>query len=405
MSELYELPEEWEWKKINDIIVKTKNITPKNDSQSNFTYIDISSIDNNIFSIVSPKTILGKDAPSRAKKEVQVNDIVFATTRPNLKNIAIVKEEYSNPVASTGFCILRTKNKENKYLFFYLLSNVFYKQVEKHIRGAQYPAISDRDVKFISIPFPPLQEQKRIVAKLDSLFVKIDQAIALHQQNIDEADALMGSVLNEVFGELEERYETKQLKEFTKITSSKRIHKADYVESGIPFYRSKEIILKSKMIELTDILYISEETFINFKNKFGVPKEGDILITAVGTIGVTYLVNSHDEFYFKDGNLIWLRDIRDELNKKYLLYSFKSPQFQNYIDEISKGAAQKALTIIKLNELKIPIPNIETQQKTVTYLDQLSQKTEKLKQTQQEKMQSLKDLKASLLDRAFRGEL
>ena len=162
MSELYELPDGWEWKKIKDVIKKTKNKTPKNEPNREFTYIDISSVDNDMFSIVTPKILKGSEAPSRAKKEIIINDIVFATTRPNLKNIAIVAKEYENPIASTGFCILRAnKDVQYKYLFFYLLSNIFYKQVEKNIRGAQYPAVSDTDVKAISIPLPPLQEQKR----------------------------------------------------------------------------------------------------------------------------------------------------------------------------------------------------------------------------------------------------
>ena len=125
-------------------------------------------------------------------------------------------------------------------------------------------------VKNLDIPLPPLQEQKRIVAKLDTLFEMIDKAISLHQKNMDEADVFMGSVLNEIFGELEEKHGFKKLKTLTQITSSKRVHKSDYVESGIPFYRSKEIILKSKNFTITDTLYISLESFNTFKNRFGI---------------------------------------------------------------------------------------------------------------------------------------
>jgi len=319
MSELYELPEGWEWKKINDIIVKTKNITPKNTPQSNFTYIDISSIDNDIFSIVAPKTILGKDAPSRAKKEVRINDIVFATTRPNLKNIAMLTEDYCNPVASTGFCILRTDKTENKYLFFYLLSNIFYKQVEKYIRGAQYPAISDKDVKSIFIPLPPLQEQKRIVAKLDRLFGKIDQAIALHQQNIDEAEALMGSVLDEVFGELEERYGAIILSTVVKINSGISLPKifkdTEQTNGEFEFFKVAQMnndkrIMKDANLRFT--LHEATEHKIKLfpKGSILIPKRGGAILTNKKRI----LLN--DASY--DSNIMGLKANGDILSDEFL---------------------------------------------------------------------------------------
>ena len=98
-------------------------------------------------------------------------------------------------------------------------------------------------------------------------------------------------------------------------------------------------------------------------------------------------------------------EVIDIPSQKYLLHIFKSPLFNNYLDEISKGAAQPAITIIKLKEFKIPLPPLKTQQKVVSYLDEISQKMEKIKQIQKEKMQSLKALKASILDQAFKGEL
>ena len=101
----------------------------------------------------------------------------------------------------------------NKYLELYFSSI----DLKPYITGSAQPnLLSQKKLNEIKIPLPPLQEQKRIVAKLDSLFAKIDQAIALHQQNIDEAEGFMGSVLNEVFGELEGKYEKIPLFEVTK---------------------------------------------------------------------------------------------------------------------------------------------------------------------------------------------
>ncbi|HEM5188513.1 TPA: restriction endonuclease subunit S, partial [Streptococcus suis] len=95
--------------------------------------------------------------------------------------------------------------------------------------------------------------------------------------------------------------------EFATITSSKRVHLSDYVEVGVPFYRSKEIIELANNQGISETLFISEAKYNEIKNKYPVPQIDDILITAVGTIGKIYLVKDVG-FYFKDGNLIWVRD-------------------------------------------------------------------------------------------------
>ncbi|MBE8232142.1 MAG: hypothetical protein HAW67_00290, partial [Endozoicomonadaceae bacterium] len=144
------------------------------------------------------------------------------------------------------------------------------------------------------------------------------------------------------------------------VTSSKRIFLSDYVENGIKFYRGKEIILKSKNEEITDQLFIANERFNEIKEKFGSPSVGDILITAVGTLGYPYLVTEDDgPFYFKDGNLIWLKDIQHPEISQYLISIFMSKAFKLQIDGIAIGSSQKALTIKSIKKLKVVLPTIE----------------------------------------------
>lgn len=199
-----ELEEKYGLKHISEIISKTKNINPTTEEDRSFTYIDISSVNNKSFKIEEPKYLIGKEAPSRAKKEVKFGDIVFATTRPNLKNIAMVTENYDNPIASTGFCILRVNEKNvNKYLFFYLLTNKLFEQIEPKIRGAQYPAVSDKDLIDCFLPNTPLQTQQKIVKYLDEISQKTEILKRVQNDKMDSLKALKASILDSAFrGEL-----------------------------------------------------------------------------------------------------------------------------------------------------------------------------------------------------------
>jgi len=107
-----------------------------------------------------------------------------------------------------------------------------------------------------------------------------------------------------------------KLGDLVSITSSKRIFYSEYKKDGIPFYRSKEIIEKKKNKDITNELYISNEKYMEIEKKYGVPKENDILMTAVGTLGVVWLVDNK-KFYFKDGNLLWLSNYDSKVLYKY----------------------------------------------------------------------------------------
>ncbi|OEX08447.1 hypothetical protein A0M47_07630 [Campylobacter jejuni] len=203
-KENYQLPQNWEWKSLNSVVLKTSNVNPCDFNDDKFYYIDISSIDNKNFCICSIKNINKQYAPSRARKDVLYGDILYATTRPNLKNIAINYYNFNNIVGSTGFCVLRAnENLNNKYLFFFLLSDIFDNYISKFIRGAQYPSVSDKDIFNSKIPLPPLQEQEKIAKHLDSVFEKTKALKELYTKELKDYKELKQSLLNKAFkGEL-----------------------------------------------------------------------------------------------------------------------------------------------------------------------------------------------------------
>lgn len=159
------------------------------------------------------------------------------------------------------------------------------------------------------------------------------------------------------------KWEKVKLGDCCEITSSKRIYYSEYVESGIPFFRSKEIIELSSGSPISEPLYISQAKYETIKEKYGIPKPGDMLLTSVGTIGVPYIVKSSDCFYFKDGNLTWFRNFKENLLPSFLYHWVKSQEGYGKLYNATIGSSQKALTISALNNLEISLPPLPVQKK------------------------------------------
>lgn len=180
------------------------------------------------------------------------------------------------------------------------------------------------------------------------------------------------------------------------VKSSKRIYAKEYVEVGIPFYRSKEIIQLSEGENISTDLFISPERFNELNSKFGSPKIGDILITSVGTIGVPYLVD-HENFYFKDGNLTWLSEFDERINNLYIYYWLTSRVGQNEIEKVTIGSTQKALTIVNLKSINIKVPPLKIQNKITEILSLIDNKL----QINRESIANLEELSQTLFKRWF----
>lgn len=169
-------------------------------------------------------------------------------------------------------------------------------------------------------------------------------------------------------------WKTYRLGDLCKISSSKRIFAKEYKDSGIPFYRGKEIIEKQKGNKISTELYISQERYDEIRTKHGVPQKGDILLTSVGTLGIPYIVQD-EVFYFKDGNLTWFYDFED-LDSRYLYYWFLSPIGKINIDSKAIGSTQKALTIETLSKFELSLPPLPEQRRIAGILSAIDDKIE-----------------------------
>jgi type I restriction enzyme M protein len=237
----------------------------------------------------------------------------------------------------------------SEYLFAALTG--MYSQIRNLTGAEERSGLSMSLIRGIGIPLPPLSVQREIVAKIETCQRIIDGARAVVENYKPQLDILPD-------------WESVRLREITDITSSKRIFQDEYVSDGVPFYRTKEVVELSKGKEVSLELFISNERFEEIKQNSEVPRQGEILLSAVGTIGISYVIPDNRPFYFKDGNLLWLRNLRNV--SPYYLKLVLDDLFANRMHELSFGAAYNAITIVKLKEVQIALPPLEVQHAIVS---------------------------------------
>lgn len=168
----FDLPPSWEWCRGKTLFIPMQNTTPEGE----IIYVDINSVSNKTNSIERPKMISAKDAPSRARRKLHVNDILFSMVRPYLRNVALVKEPYGGAIASTGFYVITPSVALfPRYVFYMVLSPYVIDGLNYYMKGENSPSINNGHVEGFLYPLPPLEEQKRIVARIEELMPRIDK--------------------------------------------------------------------------------------------------------------------------------------------------------------------------------------------------------------------------------------
>ena len=383
MAELYSLPDGWEWKTIEELCEildrLRKPISQKDRISGEYPYYGATGIVDYINNYIFDERLLliGEDG---AKWGANENTAFIAEGKYWVNNHAHIMRPNKDLVIDS--------------LLIYYLNTT---DLMEYITGATVKKLNQEKLKSINIPLPPLEEQKRIVAKLDILFEKIDKAIALHQKNIDEADIFMASVLNDVFVELEEKYEKIPLFDVADVNRGKSKHRPrndkKLFGGNYPFIQTGDVRNANKYID----------TFSETYSEFGLSqsklwKKGTICMTIAANIGDVAILNI--DSCFPDSVV----GIYSENNSNDFLYYFLLTLKQQ-LESQATTTAQMNINLKILQTIGVPLPPLKTQQKVVSYLDEISNKMEKIKQIQKEKMQSLKELKASILDKAFKGEL
>ena len=289
--------------------------------------------------------------------------------------------DFDFKVKSSAMKILHKANTEdNLKYYFYAMQAIDYTPFShKRVWISEY---SKFKIKNRSIA-----EQNNIVKELDTVATAIDNA----KQRLNALDELVKSRFIEMFGDIRisSIFPNIALENFAQIGSSKRVHAADYVESGVPFYRSKEIIELGNGQEPSVELFISKKQYESIKKTNGVPCKGDILMSAVGTIGKMWIVDGRKDFYYKDGNIISIHS--EETNPIYL-----KEALANLIDDFKSanvaGSAYSALTIVKLKKMTVPMPPMSIQNEFADFV-KLIDKSKFIVQKQIDDLQELLDSK------------
>ena len=227
---------------------------------------------------------------------------------------------------------------------------------------------TDDYIKKLDIDLIPVKKQIKIVSTLD----KLQSIIAYRKQQLAKLDELVKGRFVEMFGDPilnPKGWDMVELGDLTNVGSSKRIFEKEYVTEGIPFYRTKEIVELSKGNNISTELFITEERYSEIKELYGVPKKGDLLVSAVGTIGVIWIVDGKKNFYFKDGNLI--KVVGSEKFNSLYMKNLLENLIVEHKKQMSVGTAYAALTISDLSKMKVYNVPIGLQNQFATFVTQV----------------------------------
>ena len=358
---------EVEWKTLEDITLRTSNIKWREVIRS-YRYIDLTSVDIATKKITETTEITKKNAPSRAQKLVDENDVIFATTRPTQQRFCLIDSEYAGEVASTGYCILRAKQDQvlPKWILHWISTSDFKKHVEENQSGSAYPAISDSKVKECLIPIPcpdnpekSLAIQSEIVRILDKFTALTAELTAELNMRKKQYNYYRDQLLSFKEGEVE----WKSLGEIaTKIysggTPDTKI--IDYWENGtIPWMSSGEVNLKN--IERTE-KYITEAGLNNSSAKL-VPKNSVVIALAgqgktrgkVARIRIALTTNQ---------SLAALTFDEKKFSSDYVFH-FLETQYESLRQISSGNSGRGGLNLQMISAYKIPIPCPDNPEKSL----------------------------------------
>ena len=398
------LPDGWRWVRLGDVCGDAETRDPTISPETLFQYIDISGVDATTKRILSAHTILGKDAPSRARQVVKANDILVATTRPNLNAVALVPTELDEEICSTGFCVLRPASEiDPLFIFFFVQTSDFVRLVSGEVRGMLYPAVTDSQVRAISIPLPPLSEQKRIAAKVQELMKEVERGRTACEAQLEAARALPKAYLRQVFeSEEAKKWERRRLGELfgvqqgVAMSPERREGRTPY-----PFLRTLNVLWGRVDLSMLDKMDFTDEEV----SKLSL-KPGDLLVCEGGEVGRTAIWRGEMDTCLYQNHIHRLRKLNDTIVPQFYMYWMQAAfqVFGSYSGEESKTTIPN-LSGNRLKAFLFPFPPAQVQARIATELRAKMEEAEKLAASIEKELESIRALPQAILRKVFSGEL
>ena len=405
----YELPKGWGWTTLPELCVLpitdgTHQTPTYTDKANGIPFLSSKDVTSQKIDWTNIKYIT-KDLHEILYKRIapQKNDILLAKNGTT-GVAAIVEDERVFDIYVT-LAVIRPSNFIDPKFLLYIINSVFCKkQFNDHLTGIGLPNLHLTDIKKTIIPVPPYKEQVKIVDTINRLFKGIDVVdkgrlntnelisqtkakildLAIHGKLVpqDPTDEPASKLLKRInpkaeitcdnghYQKLPEGWCMTNIGSLFDAVSAKRVLKSEWKDKGVPFYRAREIVQLNKEGFADKDLFISEEHFSEIKDKYGIPAYGDIMISAVGSIGYTYIVKENDVFYYKDASVLCLKNTR-HWNSKFFSIWLASPFLQEQMYKNSKGTTVDTITLEKLKGYVIPFPPLNEQHRIVAKVEEI----------------------------------
>lgn len=410
------LPQGWCTSRISDVSMKGEQRKPL--ANEEFIYVDIGSINRDLKYIESPQKIIGKAAPSRARKVINTGDVLVSLTRPNLNAVALVPPEMDNQIASTGLEVIKSLIVDNRYIFALTRSQDFIDSISGVVQGALYPTAKSKDVQAYKFLLPPLAEQKIIADKIDTLLAQVDVA-KLRLESIPEIlkkfrqsvliTAVSGKLIssNSDYCSIEVRenwahevvglshWKEYKFSEAIKITGGSQPPKSEF--SNV----EKEGYIR--LIQIRDYKSESYKVYIPLEKAKRFVSKDDVMIGRYGP-PIFQILRGLEGAY----NVALMKAEPDTeiLDREYLYWYLQNYKLFNYIDFASdRTAGQTGVNKKYLESYPILVPPLNEQIEIVRRIEELFSFADCIEQKANAALEQINKLNQSILTKALRGEL
>lgn len=338
------------------------------------------------------------------EKRVKKGSLIICTasgSKSHLGKVALIDRNYNYLFGGFMGQITPGGEIDSKYLFYILTSNKYIDFISSLSSGVNINNLRFDVLREFVVSYPSLSEQKRLVKILDQAFEKIEKVKENTEQNLENVKELLEAYLLKTFDNKKINWETKKLEEVCEKITDGTHQTPRYFSEGVVFLSSKNVT--SGKINWNDIKYIDKKQHQELQKRVS-PRFGDVLLAKNGTTGVAAIVDRNItlDIYV---SLALLRP-NSNLSSPFLLYFINSPMAKKQFNKRLKGIGVPNLHLEEIRQVIIQFPKSIAEQKTIVKsLDVLSDQTNKLEDLHKRKLSDLEELKKSILQKAFSGEL